>query len=101
MDQAQLDFAEVHEDKYPPGFFYWISKNQKIWKAFEAKALQMAQRRKHYSARTIIEVMRWHTDLQDTDEVFKLSDHWTPGMARLWMAKHDKQHPNFFLIWNR
>lgn len=93
------EYIQKHQDEYPEGFFHWLTKNQSIWKAFEAKALQMAQTgRKRYSARTIVEVMRWHSDLADSTTLFKLSNNMTPGMARLWMNKHGRKYPKFFLL---
>jgi len=61
--------------------------------------LKMARVRKRYSARTIIEVLRWHSDLAEPKgSLFKLSNNMTPGMARLWMKKHSQEHPGFFSL---
>ena len=56
--------------------------------------------RKHYSARTIVELLRWQTDLKDSDKTFKINDHFTPGMARLFMSEHGKRYPDFFRLRN-
>ena len=89
--QAELmtreEYERAHWSEYPEGFFHWLNENQHIWKDFEEKALQMARMRQRYSARTIVEVMRWHSDLREKRPLFKLSNNMTPGMARLWMAK--------------
>lgn len=90
----QLDF----DDGYPDNFFRWLTKNSHIYREFEKCALRMARIRKRYSARTIIEKIRWDTDLKDLEITFKLNDHYTPGMARLWMATHGEKHPKFFEI---
>lgn len=75
--------------KYPPGFFGWLRQNRHVYEAFERLALSMWRRgRKRYSARTIVEVIRWNTDLADTDTTFKINDHYTPGMARLFLDDH-------------
>lgn len=94
----QHQFMREHRDKYPEGFFHWLAENQHIWKAFEEKAYIMAAvvGRKRYSARTIIEVMRWDSDLADKEQLFKINDHAIPGLSRLWMAKHGKNFPKFF-----
>ena len=94
----QLDFINEYQDQYPEGFFYWLSKNQHIWKAFEKKACRRARIRKRYSARTIVEVLRWETDLADTTTEVKLSNNMTPGMARLWMQKYGNTYPKFFSL---
>ena len=95
----QQDFINRHEDEYPDGFFHWLQTNRHIWKEFEVMALKMARKRKRYSARTIVEVMRWNTDLRESPDItFKLSNNMTPGMARLWMQKHGRSHPKFFSL---
>ena len=102
MTELQANYARDHEHEYPEGFFWWLRENYHIWKAFEEKAYVMAAvaKRKRYSARTIIEVIRWNTDLHDSEKTFKINDHYTPGLARLWMAKHGKDFPKFFELRN-
>ena len=84
---------------YPAGFFLWLKKNQKIYNEFEKQALRMASLgRKRYSAKTIFEVIRWHTDLQDTDGQFNLNNNYTSGCARLFMEQHGDKYPEFFRL---
>lgn len=93
MNQAALKL----DDSYPDGFFHWLGKNPQIYLAFKRQALRMAQSgRKRYSARTIVEVIRWNTDLEDSGSTFKINDHYTPGMARLFMAEYGARFPKFF-----
>ena len=96
MNIQQIAFAKDNEKDFPIGFFFWLQDNQHIWKAFEQRALEMAQVRSHYSARTIIEVLRWNSDLADKDVTFKINDHSIPGLSRLWMKKHGEDYPKFF-----
>ena len=86
--------------KYPDGFFKWLEYNHHIWTIFEEKAYMMAAvgGRPRYSARTIIEVMRWDTDLCEKEPLFKISNNMVPGLARLFQAKHGKNFPKFFNI---
>jgi len=96
-----IDFLHrLDKDKYPEGFFHWLQFNDHIWEQFERHALTMAAKRNRYSARTIIEVMRWNSDLREKQKkkLFKLSNNMTPGLARLWMEKHKLDHPKFFQI---
>lgn len=88
-------------DLYPDGFFHWLQFNDHIWMTFENKAITMAYMRKRYSARTIIEVMRWESDIREKNKLFKLSNNMTPGLARLWMAKHGARYPKFFNLQNK
>lgn len=94
----QRAYMRLHQDEYPEGFFHWLQENQHVWRAFEEKAYLMAAvvGRPRYSARTIVEVMRWDSDVADKEVTFKINDHAIPGMARLWMAKHGKNFPKFF-----
>ena len=93
----QIQYKREHQHEYPEGFFHWLSQNQHIWEAFERRAYQMALvGRKRYSARTIIEVLRWDSDLREKNKLFKISNNMVPGMARLWMAKYGRKHPRFF-----
>ncbi len=97
-----IDFLRTLEkDKYPEGFFNWLQYNSHIWEQFERYGISMANKRIRYSARTIIEVMRWNSDIKDRhSKLFKLSNNMTPGLARLWMAKHGLDHPTFFQLNN-
>lgn len=78
-----------NRNHYPDGFFRWLSENYRIYCEFEDRALEVRRTgRKHFSARVIVENIRWHTLLRDKDATFKINDHWTPGMARLAMKIH-------------
>lgn len=95
MNQVALNF----DTGYPSGFDRWLQNNRHIYTEFARRALYMARAgRKHYSARTIVEAMRWDSDLRDSDALFKINDHYTPGMARLFMEKYGRTHPGFFQL---
>ncbi len=105
----------LEKEKYPEGFFHWLQFNHHIWEQFERHAHTMAAKRDRYSARTIIEVMRWNSDLREQaakphpvsgkrirPPLFKMSNNMTPGLARLWMVKHGKKYrKNFFTLHNQ
>lgn len=97
MLQQSLSFVPVFDESYPEGFSEWLRLNQRIYSAFRSRALQMALRgRPRYSARTIVETIRWETDLREAEVTFKINDHFTPGMARLFMAEFGARFPRFF-----
>lgn len=100
--QFEFDATPAITDrwKYPPGFFQWFMSAEGIavWQEFERRALTMAQRRDRYSARTIMEVIRWETELKDGSVLFKISNNWVPGLARYWMRLHGKRYPRFFSL---
>ncbi len=83
--------------EYPAGFWAWVltDEGDAVWREFEKLALQMAAKRSHYSAMSIVQVIRWHTALKDGTE-FKINNNWAPGLARLWMNHHGNKHPDFF-----
>lgn len=86
-------------DPYPSGFWYWLNNNREIYREFENRALRMARiGRNRYSAKTIVEVMRWETDLREKNNLFKINNNYTAGMARLWMATHGETYPKFFQL---
>jgi hypothetical protein len=85
------------DDNYPDGFWHWMGQNEHIYAAFRVKAFQMALKgRKRYSARTIIEVLRWETDLRENKPLFKISNNMVPGMSRLFMTEYGGRYPGFF-----
>ena len=88
--------AHMHADTFTPEFLAALPDNLHVYAAFEREALQVVRRGwKHYSARTIIEVLRHQSALADTDAQFKLNDHATPGWARLF-ALLNPEHAGLF-----
>lgn len=76
--------AHMHADQFTREFLAYLPENLHVYEAFEREALAIAARgRKHYSARTIIEVLRHQSALAEVGSQFKLSDWWTPYLARL------------------
>ena len=96
VEQFKL-FTPDEKANYPVGFFRWVNtfEGKAVWNDFEARALEMAQVRKRYSASAIAQVIRWHTALRGGDD-FKINNNWIPGLARLWLKKHGRSHPGFF-----
>lgn len=83
--------------KYPIEFRNWIRQpeNRRIYWSFENKAKRMAQIRQRYSARAIIHVIRWETELREADVTFKCNNNHTPYMARLFMERNP-EYEGFF-----
>ena len=72
-------------------FMSWLSSNWHVWLAFEAEADKVWERgRRHYSARTIYEVLRHESALrQDAPgEEWKLNNNQVPDLARLYTLMH-------------
>ena len=97
MTYQAVDIVELC--KYPDGFWPWFYKTPAIWNAFRIKAIRMAlMGRKYYSALTITETIRWETEIKDSEVHFKINDHYTPGLARLFMQKYGARWPGFFKL---
>lgn len=96
MNQAALQFED---DGYPVGFWHWLRQNEHIYSAFKCLAFEMALTgRTRYSARTIVEGIRWKTDLSDTDKTFKVNNNYTSGLARLFMSEYGEKYQGFFQL---
>ncbi|MEN9917059.1 MAG: hypothetical protein RLY40_991 [Pseudomonadota bacterium] len=63
-------------------------KHPQIYAMFEKFALQIAQKRKYYSAKSIFHRVRWETDIGDSDAQFKIDDGWISHYARKFIDKN-------------
>lgn len=79
------EVLQANLDQFRKGFDAWLEGNQHVWRRFAEEADKVRARRDRYSARTIIEVLRHESALADTDTSFKLNDHNTPDLARLYL----------------
>lgn len=83
--------AREKANEFRDGFLTWLANpsNFAVWLGFERLADEVWDKgRRHYSARTIGETLRFHSDLQDTTPGVKLNDHSWPDLARLYMLVH-------------
>lgn len=79
----------TNPDLFRKDFDIWLARNWPIFEMFEAQALLMWDKGfRHYSARTIAEWIRHHTALAEKDCEWKLNDHWTKSMARMFIKLH-------------
>ena len=87
----------LHSDLFSDNFFDWLKDNYAVYDYFERSALQVIEKGfKHYSARTIVEVMRHRTNIREIgDGTWKLNNNRTPEIARLFMLLHP-EHRGFF-----
>lgn len=80
-----LRLVAENSGQFSEGFSEWLRENGHVWRAFEREALKLVARgRRHYSARTIIEVLRHQSALADTSTEFKINNNCAPDLARLW-----------------
>lgn len=79
-----LQLARQHAEHFTPEFLAYLPENLHVYDAFEREALRVVARGfKHYSARTIIEVLRHNSALAEHCGPWKLNDWHTPYLARV------------------
>ncbi len=82
--ETPVAVAQMHADQFTPEFLAYLAENLHVYEAFEREALAIWRHGyTHYSARTIVEVLRHHSAIRQTDGPWKINDHQTPGYARL------------------
>jgi hypothetical protein len=84
--------VEINRTKYAEDFHEWLKANWHVYEAFAREADKVwARGRTHYSARTIIEYLRHETSVRETGDEWKINDHFTPSMARLYFFFHPQK----------
>ncbi len=87
-----VDVVHANASIFRDSFAGWLSENGHVWRRFEQEADKVWNKgRRHYSARTIVEVLRHESALRENDPLFKLNDHNTPDMARLYRLLHPQR----------
>jgi hypothetical protein len=77
-------------------FDSWLKENSKIFESFCQEALKAKTKGfNHYSARTIIEFLRHHTNLREASGGFKINNDAVPYMARLFCKQYPHAHDLF------
>ena len=88
--------ASENADAFTPRFLAYLPENLHVFAAFEREALRVvAKGFDHYSARTIIEVLRHNSALAERGGRWKLDDWNTPYLARLFALVHP-EHAGLF-----
>lgn len=84
--QAALDTVERNQAVFRDDFNEWLEKNWHVYTAFSEAADKVARAGwKHYSARTIMEVLRHRSNVREIDGEYKISNNIIPDCARLYM----------------
>lgn len=88
--------AEMHRERFTADFMAYLPDNLHVFDAFSREARAIHRRGfRHYSARTIVEVLRHNSALQEAGGQWKLNDHNTPYLARLF----DLMNPSQAGLW--
>lgn len=79
-----LKIIEDNRDQFSNEFIEWLPKNEHVWRAFVKETNKVISVGfKHYSARTIIHVLRHHSALVENGTPWKISNNSSPYLARL------------------
>jgi hypothetical protein len=93
----ELRIVLDHPDVFPDDFAEFIADNIHVWRAFVREAFAVrAKGYRHYSARTIIHFLRHHTAMSEVNSGWKINDHRSPYLARLF----DLRFPGLAGMWS-
>lgn len=74
--------------------------NPKVWALFERFTLEAINAGfQHYSTNSIIERIRWHTNIETRGDMFKINNNHAPYYAREFHKRYP-QHDGFFRMRN-
>lgn len=92
-----LTVVQQNIDQFSSEFLAYLPDNLHVYEAFEREALAIVGRGiKHYSAHTIIHVLRHHSALaENSGDGWKINDHVSPYLARLFVLMYP-QHIDLF-----
>lgn len=91
-----LELARQHAAMFTPEFLAYLPSNRHVYEAFCRETNRViAKGYGHYSARTIVEVLRHHSALHEASGRWKLNDWHTPYLARLFGLEHP-EHADLF-----
>lgn len=82
------ELLQANAGQFRKGFPAWLEENGAVWRRFEREADLIRARRTHYSARTIVEVLRHESALAESGGDFKLNNNHAPDLARLYLLTH-------------
>lgn len=94
MSRAEL-FFKGYPHPVLERFRAFHKANPQVYAQFKRNALLMKARRPRYSARTIMEVIRWNTDLRTSGDVFDINNDFIPIYVRL-LIYHRPEFEGFF-----
>ena len=79
-----IGFLHDHKEKFSDEFIEWFPDNEHVWNAFVDEAFKIHKKGfKHYSAKTIIHVLRHHSAVAENGSEWKINNNHSPYLARL------------------
>lgn len=103
LTMTNLDAVQAHPMAIPSDFTVrcaeyadWNDQNPQVVQSFFNMTLKtIAENRGRYAARTILELIRWHTPTAETNSSFKLNNNLVGLLARHFVLKYP-QYDGFF-----
>lgn len=91
MNLAQaVAMVKLHPEKFRKDFAEWLTENWHVFEYFARSANSVwSHGWRHYSARTIWEVMRHRSAVRELTGEWKLNDHRVPDVARLYLLLNE------------
>ena len=84
-----INLANQNADIFSKDFLEWLPDNIHVYLAFAVEAIKIQRKGfKHYSARTIVHVLRHHSAVAENGSGWKINDHHSPYLARLFDLHH-------------
>jgi hypothetical protein len=95
-DERKKCFFQRYSKETMKAFVEYHKNHPHIYAEFKKLSYKMLETgRKRYSAKMIINVLRWESDLKAVGEEFKITDRFQSMYARM-LAYNDPQFENFF-----
>lgn len=92
----EMIVLNTHRDQFSKEFLDWFPDNQHIWIAFVSETSKVINAGfRHYSARTIIHVLRHHSAISERGSEWKINNNISPYLARLFALVYP-QHKDLF-----
>lgn len=96
IDDWQWGIPESRIDEMRASFEEFHEQNPHVWKLFEGFTFEAINvGRPRYSAKAVVERIRWHVDIETNDPDFKINNNHTAFYARMFMDRHP-EHEGFF-----
>lgn len=87
-----------NDELFRKDFYSWLNSNWHVFEYFERSAQKVRENGfRHYSHRTIWEVMRHRSNVRELSGNFKLNDRYLRDCAQLYLLRHPEHEGLFYL----
>jgi hypothetical protein len=87
-----INLIQQNRDQFSNEFVVWFPDNAHVWKAFVQETFAViGVGFNHYSARTIVHVLRHHSAIQEHGSSWKINNNISPYLARLFELAYPQQ----------